>query len=282
MGIAMARAENKESAGPAARMAAAVAKRMRVKKGLTQDQLGARMGYTGAAVSAMETLSQPVSDEMLVKLEEVLGEGTGIFEEMRELVRLEKLPQKFRDYAPIEQRAVGLCLYAHHVVHGLFQTEAYAQALIAGGHPVPIPERVTELVDMRMARKVLFDRQPPCLIELVLDESVLRRPFGSEEIMREQLLYLAGRARRRNVYLQVLPLDAGLCGEYAGDRGELNLVETPEHDRLAYLDVQDESMLISDPAKVSTYAQRYAKIRAQALGPRESLGLIERLAGEGR
>ncbi|MET9671923.1 helix-turn-helix transcriptional regulator [Streptomyces sp. NPDC006482] len=275
----MAREENKESVGPAARMAATVAKRMRVKKGLTQEQLGAQMGYTGAAISAMERLLHPVSDEMLVHLERVLGGGTGIFEEMRELVRLEKLPEQFRGYAPIEQKAVALWLYANHVVHGLFQTEAYARALIAGSYPEPSPERAEELVVGRMARKALFDRKQVCEIELVLDESVLRRPIGSEEVMREQLTYMAECARRRNVNLQVLPLDAGLGGEYSGDRGDLNVVETPAHDRVTYLEVQGESLLITDRAKVSTHLQRYAKIRAQALDPRRSLGFIEELAG---
>ncbi|MEU2240496.1 helix-turn-helix transcriptional regulator [Streptomyces sp. NPDC018338] len=279
MGIAMAREENKETVGPAARMAAAVAKRMRVKKGLTQEQLGAQMGYSGAAISAMERLLHPVSDEMLVHLERILGGGTGIFEEMRPLVRLEKLPEQFRGYAPIEQKAVALWLYANHVVHGLFQTEAYARALIAGGHPEPTPEQIEEWVLGRMSRKVLFDRKPVCEIELALDESVLRRPIGSVEIMREQLAYLAECARRSNVSLQVLPLDAGLGGEYAGARGELNVVETPAHDLVTYLEIGDESLLITDRAKVSTYRQRYAKIRAQALDPRRSLGLIEKLAG---
>ncbi|MFD9034418.1 helix-turn-helix transcriptional regulator [Streptomyces sp. NPDC059567] len=276
----MARAENKETVGPAARMVASVAKRLRLKKGMTQDQLGAEMGYTGAAISAMERLTQPVSDEMLVKLEEVLGDGTGIFEEMRELVRLEKLPEQFRDYAPIEQKAVGLSLYAPQVIHGLFQTEEYARALIGGGYP-PLPEaRVEELVEARMLRKVLFEREPTCLIELTLHETALRWMVGSEGIMRDQYRLLAECARRKNVTLQVLPMDAGLRGENAGARGEINLVETPTHHRLVYLEVQDESVLITDPAKVSTCAQRCAKIRAQALDPRESLGLIERLAGE--
>ncbi|MBX9424359.1 helix-turn-helix transcriptional regulator [Streptomyces lateritius] len=275
----MARVESRESTGPAARMAASVAKRMRVKRGLTQDQLGTQMGFTGAAISAMERLIHPVSDEMLTQLERALGGGTGVFEEMRELVRLEKLPEQFRGYAPIEQKAVALWLYANHVVHGLFQTEAYARALIAGGHPEPSPERVEELVVARMARKALFDRKQVCEIELILDESVLRRPIGSEEIMREQLVYLAECARRRNVNVQVLPLDAGLLGEYAGDRGMMNLVETPAHDRVAFLEIQGESLLITDRTKVSTYTQRYAKIRAQALDPRRSLGLIEELAG---
>ncbi len=282
MGNRMARAENKEPVGPVARMAATVARRMRLKRGLTQDQLGALMGYTGAAISAMERLLHPVSDEMLVQLERVLGGDTGIFEEMRDLLRLERLPEQFRGYAQIEQKALALWLYANHIVHGLFQTEAYARALIAGGYPEPTPERVEELVMARMARKALFDRSRVCEIELVLDESVLRRPIGSEEIMREQLLHLAESARRRNVNLQVLPLDAALGGEYAGDRGALEIVETPAHDRVTYLEIQGESVLVTDRAKVSIHTQRYAKIRAQALDPRRSLGLIEELAGVDR
>jgi transcriptional regulator with XRE-family HTH domain len=276
----MARAENKETAGPATRLVANVARNMRVQKGWTQEQLGNEIGFTGAAVSAMETCAQPASDQMLVELERVLGGGTGIFEEARTHVRLDKYPAQFKNYALLEQKAVGLCLYATLVVHGLFQTEEYARALIGGGYPPLSGERVGELVEARMARRALFDREPVALVEVVLEESVLRRTIGSKEVMRGQMRHLAECARRRNVTLQVLPLDCGLSGEHAGAHSELTLVETPQHDHLVYLEAQDESLLIKDPAKVSTCAQRYAKIRAQALGPRESLGLIERLAGE--
>ncbi|WP_327325060.1 helix-turn-helix transcriptional regulator [Streptomyces sp. NBC_01210] len=278
----MARSENKETAGPATRLVANVARNMRVQKGLTQEQLGDEMGFTGAAVSAMETCAQPASDQMLVELERVLGGGTGIFEEARTYVRLDKYPAQFKNYALLEQKAVGLCLYATLVVHGLFQTEEYARALIGGGYPPLSEGRVEELVEARMARRALFEREPVALIEVVLEESVLRRTIGGEEVMRGQMRHLAECARRRNVTLQVLPLDCGVSGEHAGDNGGMTLVETPEHDHLVYLEIQFESLLIKDLAKVSTFAQRYAKIRAQALGPRESLGLIERLAGEHR
>ncbi|WP_338677656.1 helix-turn-helix transcriptional regulator [Streptomyces sp. SCSIO 30461] len=278
----MARAENKETAGSATRLVAEMMRKLRLRAKLTQPQLGERIGYSGAAISAAETCAQAPSDEMLVGLEREIGDGLGFFEEAREHVRREKYPKQFQDYSGLEQKAVGLHLYSTLVVHGLFQTPEYARALIGGGFP-PLPEqRVEELVEARTARQVLFDRQPVPLIELVLEESVLRRTIGGAGIMRDQLLFLAKCARRRNVTLQVLPLDAGIGGEHAGDNGDLNLLETPEHDHLVYLEIQFESLLINDPAKVSTFAQRYAKIRAQALGPRESLGLIEQLAGEQR
>ncbi|MFJ5227587.1 Scr1 family TA system antitoxin-like transcriptional regulator [Streptomyces sp. NPDC088400] len=276
----MARAENKETAGPATRLVADIARQMRVRKKLTQEQLGSELGFSGAAVSAMETCAQPASDDMLVQLERVLGDGLGIFDQAREYVRLDKYPEQFKDYVLLEQKAVGLQLYATLVVHGLFQTEEYARALIGGGYPPLSEQRVEELVEVRMARKALFDREPTALIELILEESILRRPIGNQGIMRRQLHHLVECGRRRNVTLQVLPLDCGLSGEHAGDRGDMNLIETPSHDHLVFLEIQGESLLVSDPAKVSTFAQRYAKIRAQALGPRESLGLIEQLAGD--
>lgn len=258
---------------------AKVTRMLRVQRDWSQDRLGDEIGYSAAAVSAMETCAQPASDAMLVALKRVLSEGSDVFETARLYMRMERLPEQFKDYALLEQAAISLQLFAANVIHGLFQTEAYARALIGGGYPPLSDERVEELVQFRMARKALFDRAPLPMIEIIIDEAVLRRVIGSEEIMREQLLYLVECARRRNVTLLVLPLDAGKYGEYDGGRGEMNLVETPEHEHLVYLEPQDESLLISDPAKVSIYAQRYAKIRSQALGPRESLDLIMRLAG---
>ncbi|MFI5637286.1 helix-turn-helix domain-containing protein [Streptomyces goshikiensis] len=276
----MAKAANKESAGGATRLVSHLAKVFRERERLTQKELGAMLGYSAAAISALETGAQPASDEMLVKLEAVIGDGLGVFEVARELVLLDKYPSQFKDYAQEEQKALTVSSYQPLVFDGMFQTEAYANALINGSYPPVSDRRVAELVEGRMARKKLFDRDPVALIELVVDEGVLMRRIGSQEVMHEQLRCLLSYAQRRNVTLQVLLQNRGERTDHAGLYGPLKLIETPAHQRLVYLEVQDEGMLISDPAKVSMYSQRYAKIRAQALGADESLGLIERLAGE--
>ncbi|URM90484.1 helix-turn-helix transcriptional regulator [Streptomyces sp. MRC013] len=276
----MAGRENKEKATPTAQLVAHMTRTLRKQKGLTQEQLGEMCGFSGGAISGVETCAQPASDQMLVKPEAAIGDGMGFFEEARLYLRIEKYPVQFKEYALLERAAVNLYLFATPVVHGLFQTEEYARALIAGGFPILTEERVEELVDARIARREVFDREPPTLVELVLDEAVLLRPIGDRGVMHRQLEFLLECARRRNVTIQVLPLDCALHGEYAGARGELNVLETQEHEHLVYLEIQDESLLVSDPAKVSTCMQRYARIRGQALTARESLGLIERLAGE--
>ncbi|UNO43871.1 helix-turn-helix transcriptional regulator [Streptomyces sp. MST-110588] len=276
----MARTENKEAASTATQLAAEIARILREHAGMTQVEVGQIIGYTGSAVSAMETGAQPASDDMLLGLNDLLTKDTDILKAAIKYVRLDKFPRQFKDFALIEAKALTLCSYETLVVDGLFQTEDYARALIGGGYPPPPEQRVAELVEARMARKALFDREPTALIELILEESVLMRLFGTREIMRAQLLSLAQYAQRPNVTIQVLPLNRGLRGDHAGAHGPMKLLETLEHDHLVYLEAQDVSSLISDPAEVSIRAHRYAKIRAQALGPDESLGLIERLAGE--
>lgn len=276
----MARTTNKTEAGGTARMVAALAKSLREQMGLSQEELGKLIGYTASAISAMETCAQPASDHMLVMLEKTIGGGLGVFEKAREFIRLDRYPPQFKDFVPMEAAAVTLSSYQTFVVDGLFQTQAYARALIGGGFPRLPDEKVEELVEARMARRALFDRAPTPLIELILDESVLRRPFGSRGVLRDQLSSLVVDARRDNASVQILPMERGLRGHHAGAEGNLKLVETKDHHHVAYLEIEDESVLVSDPEKVSRLSHRYAKIRTQALSPDESLRLIEQLAKE--
>ncbi|MFE3990452.1 helix-turn-helix domain-containing protein [Streptomyces goshikiensis] len=265
---------------PTSSLVAEIARIIRLEKGLTQEALGKLIGYTGSAVSALETGAQPVSDAMLERLEDGLGDRRGIFEAARKYILMEKYPVRFRHFSQLEAKAFAISAYQTHVVDGLFQTEDYARALMHGSYPPVSESRAEELVEARMARKALFDRDPMAMIELILDESVLLRPYGSWEVLRGQLLSLAKDAQRDNVTVQILPLERGLRGSYAGERGPMKLVETKDHDHVVYLEIEDESILVSNRAKVSRLSQRYAKIRAQSLSPDESLGLIERLAGE--
>lgn len=173
-----------------------------------------------------------------------------------------------------------VCSYETFVLDGIFQTEAYARALIRGSYPPISEEKREELVEARLARRALFNRDPAPMVELIVEESVLRRPFGSWAIMREQMHSLAEDAQRDNVCVQVLPLDRGLRGSHAGERGSMKLIVTEDHDHVVFMEIEDQGILVSDPPAVAQLAHRYAKIRSQALSPDDSISLIERLAGE--
>ncbi|WP_430381882.1 helix-turn-helix domain-containing protein [Streptomyces bauhiniae] len=279
---AMARAENKAQAGGTARLVASLARALREHQGLTQPEVGRMTGYTASAISAMETCAQPASDKMLLALEREIGLGLGIFEESRTFIRLDKYPPQFKNFALMEAEAVTLSSYQTYVIDGLFQTADYARALIGGGFPKLPDAKLDELVEARIARRTLFDRDPGAMIELILDETALRRPFGSWEIHQEQLRSLAEDAERDNVSVQVVSLERGLKGGHAGAHGNMVLVETKEHHHVVYLEIEDQSLLVSEPPIVAQLAHRYAKIRTQALSPEDSLSLIHKLAGEER
>ncbi|MGW3043501.1 hypothetical protein ACWC9T_26425 [Kitasatospora sp. NPDC001159] len=57
---------------------------------------------------------------------------------------------------------------------------------------------------------------------------------------------------------------------------------TPSNGRpqIGYVAVQHVNRLITDPVEVRNMAARYSSIRAQALGLRGSLALIEQILGE--
>jgi hypothetical protein len=77
--------------------------------------------------------------------------------------------------------------------------------------------------------------------------------------------------------LQIMPTN---LGTHAGLDGPLVLLETPDHDQLAYIEGQLISFLHDDPDKVSVLQQKYGMLRSQALSPAESMGLLDDLLGE--
>lgn len=111
----------------------------------------------------------------------------------------------------------------------------------------------------------------------IVEEHVFRRRFGDAEAMRELFDHVLERSAPRNVTLQVVPMDAGLhtCLD-----GPVRILETLAGQRLGYSEGQKNGRLIADPKEVSVLCQRYETLRSQALNPKESRDLLERLRGE--
>ncbi|MFI9588396.1 DUF5753 domain-containing protein [Streptomyces sp. NPDC052236] len=157
---------------------------------------------------------------------------------------------------------------------GLFQTKAHANALYAMRKPLLDDELIEQRVSARMARQVVLTGRPVPMVSCVIEEAILRRPIGEWNIHKEQLSALARLGRLRNVELQVMPLD---CPEHAGMGGAFTLLTPKGKPQVGYVEVQNVSRLITDLEEVRILAARYGCIRSQALTPRESLALIERL-----
>lgn len=114
------------------------------------------------------------------------------------------------EFIGLEAEASSVAVWHVDVVTGILQTERYAHALMAQYSKVePIaPAIIERRVELRMRRKQVLDQDPPLNLQVVLDESVLKRQFGDESVMYEQLQSLAAAATLPNVNLRILPLRA--------------------------------------------------------------------------
>ncbi|MER8182331.1 helix-turn-helix transcriptional regulator [Kitasatospora sp. NPDC094015] len=249
---------------------------LREREGLTRSELGARLGYGDEQIASVELGRRIPKPELIDKADEALNAG-GVLRAMKEEVARARYPAFFRDAARLEAEAVELQTYDTHVVKGLLQTEAYTRAVLAMRRPLLDEETIEQRVVARLARQEVFDARPAPLFSFVMEESVLLRRLGGAAVMRGQLEQILLIGRRRNVEMQVMPLDRE---DNAGVDGGFTLFTRKGGEQTGYLETQGRSTLVTDREEVRALASRYGIIRAQALTPSESLAFIEKLLGE--
>nr|WP_229823585.1 MULTISPECIES: DUF5753 domain-containing protein [Streptomyces] len=129
----------------------------------------------------------------------------------------------------------------------------------------------------RLDRQKILERKPRPILHFILEESILHTELGDPDVMREQLLHLRRCMDLPFVTIQIMPRSTP---RHAGLSGPLILLETPDHDGLAYVDGQLRGELYDEPADVSALMQRYGMLRSQALTVAESTRLLDALLGE--
>ncbi|WRZ89975.1 helix-turn-helix domain-containing protein [Streptomyces sp. NBC_01007] len=256
----------------------AVVQALREHAGLSRADLGTWVRYSKHTVESME-LGRRMPDEAFVeRAEEALGNTGALRRSARHLTRGEAgLAAWFRRWARLEREAVSLCTYECRLVPGLLQSQAYARAVFEGTIPLRTDAELEAQLAARMERQAIMRDRPTVPFSFIVEEHVFRRRFGDAEAMRELYDHVLERSAPRNVTFQVVPLEAGL---HACLDGPLQVLETPAGQRLGYSEGQENGRLISDPKEVSVLCRRYDTLRSQALSPKESRDLLERLRGE--
>lgn len=110
------------------------------------------------------------------------------------------LPAGADTYVDYESGASTIRSFAAAIVPPLLQTEAYAGELYKVLPAIKSEESARRVLEVRARRQQLLaesDEAPQ--LSFVLDEAVLRRPFGSPDDFREQLDHLHVVSRQRNV-----------------------------------------------------------------------------------
>ncbi|MEU0374040.1 helix-turn-helix transcriptional regulator [Streptomyces sp. NPDC006283] len=255
---------------------------LREATGLSQKELGAATHCGEALISAMERGVRTPQPDFLERADELLdvrGVLRAAVRDVREAQAKARTrhPEWYRSYAKLEAEAVQLCVYNNQSVPGLLQTEAYARAVFTQWRPLLDETTIEKRVADRLARQQIFDQWPSPAFGFIIDESVLLRPIGGQQVHREQLRRLLDMGRLRTVQLQVMPLNRE---EQPSLDGPFTLVTPKGEQQVAYLETHTYPRLITAREEVQVLSVRYGIIQSQALRPGESLALIEKMLGE--
>jgi transcriptional regulator with XRE-family HTH domain len=262
-------------------------RRLREGAGLTIEQVAERLECSTSKISRIETGQSGVSPR---DVRDILGayavpaaDVDGLLQIARE-ARQKGWWQLYGAvltgaYVGLEAAADALRSYEALVVPGLLQTEDYARAMICAGRPDIDAEEVDQRVRVRMNRQSLLSQDDPLDLWVVLDEAVLHRPVGGRAVMRQQLDHLVKAAEQPNVTLQVLPFAAGA---HAGMDGTFSILfyEHNPGQNFVFASNAAGGLFLEKDEELQRYSFIFDHLRANALGPEESVGMVAGLAKE--
>ena len=245
--------------------------------GLTQTELGLRVGLDEQTVASIEQGRRALKPDVAARADEVLDTKGMLAAGVANLPDVDQFPMWAEVYMEHEREAIALSWYDNAVLPGLLQTEAYVRAVLRNRVPAYDADEVETRTAARLERQEILHRRNPPTLSFVVWEPVLLMALGGPEVRRGQLRHLREIAELPCVSLQFLLLSSP-C--HAGVNGPFILLETPDHQHLAYTESQRGSQWVSDADEVSRLARKYAMLRTQALTTQDSTGLLDRLLGE--
>ncbi|BAL86212.1 putative DNA-binding protein [Actinoplanes missouriensis 431] len=261
-------------------------KRCREAAGLTQQDVSRHFEWHAAKVTRIETARVAVTPRDVRDLLTLYNvRDQGYREALVELARLSRERTWWTDYRDImrpgnfvglEAAASSMRAWEPIIVPGLLQTEAYMRALIKTGRSTDTPQQIDRRVALRLTRQSRLGGDRPLELSAIIDESVLRRVIGGEDVMAEQLQHLIDTARLPNVMLQILPFSAGEHPFLGGSAALLEFRETTHLD-VVYLEGLAGDYYEEQPDEVARYRQEFERMSAKALDHRTTIKMIESL-----
>ncbi|MFD7108451.1 helix-turn-helix domain-containing protein [Streptomyces celluloflavus] len=251
---------------------------LRESRGWKQKDLAERMAYTASHISSVETGYKLATLRFSRTADQVFGlvGAAESFERQFREIRHGALLEGFPEYLGHEGRAAEIRLFESGLIPGPLQTREYAQALAdsAMQRGVITREQADERVSFLIERQAALVRTLPPMVIVVLDESCIRRPIGSPEVMGAQLDRLVEFAKQPNTVLQLAPYSIGERRPF--DR-LVNLLTLHDRSVVSYVESQTQGHLDRELASVLPLVRAYHQLQAEALSQAASVAMIEQL-----
>lgn len=180
------------------------------------------------------------------------------------------IPFAYEKYIGLEGRATRMALYGAIVIPGLLQVPEYASALVRAT-PENEEEYADERLRARFSRQLVFTRS--VRLDVVIDEAVLRRSIGDDNVMRLQMRRILEFMARPATTVQVLPLSVGAHPGLGGPFAILEFDDgrTPT---TVFCDGLTGGVIRTDPKEVERYQKAFAALQELALDSAKSAKMI--------
>ncbi|MGW6723673.1 helix-turn-helix domain-containing protein [Streptomyces sp. NPDC054995] len=253
----------------------ALLRSLRDERGWTQDELAARMGCSGAHISAVETGRRSPTLRFAASADRALGTGDRLQRQSR-VVTHKALLEGFPEYLTHEERAAEIRLYEVGVIPGLLQTPEYAATLEADAvrREAITQEQADERVALVERRQASLVRSPTPLLFAVLDEGCVLRPMGGPEVMGAQFDRLLEFAEQPNTVLQIAPFQ---MGERRPFSLPVTVLTLPDRSLMSYAESTQHGHLERNNALVLPLLTAYHQLQAEALSQAASVAMIKKL-----
>jgi transcriptional regulator with XRE-family HTH domain len=262
-------------------------RRYRDAAGVTIEVVADRLGWSASKVSRIETGHTSATPRDVQDMLDIYGVNGIEAGELVQIAREARQKGWWHPFSPVlngayvglEAAASRISAYEQQVVPGLLQTDKYAIAMIRAARLGDTDREIEQRVRVRMARQALLIQDDPIDLWVVLDEAVVSRPVGGDEVMRDQLARLVDASLLPNVTIQILPFAAGA---HAGMDGTFAILDFPdaEDPNVVYAENATGGLFLEKTDELRKYNEIFDTVRATALSPEESRTMIVMLAEE--
>ncbi|WP_369364724.1 Scr1 family TA system antitoxin-like transcriptional regulator [Streptomyces sp. CG4] len=246
--------------------------RLRGKKGVSQDALAKATHCTRTLVNKIENAVRVPSKDF-AKYADAFLDADDHLSRLWPLVILYAYPKWFRPFVELEKQATVIRTFEPTLVPGLLQTRNYARATLT----VRRNNDVDTLLDARMERQTILERDDPPELWTVVHENALRLRVGDDRAMREQLKHLMDMSERPSIVIQVVPCS---IGAHAGIAGAFHTLTFKEGIKdapalpIVHVDGFLRGQLLADPADFKAAQRAYDLLMGDALSVQASIDLI--------
>jgi AcrR family transcriptional regulator len=170
------------------------------------------------------------------------------------------VPEWFSLFVELEPAAATIRQYEAEFVPGLLQTRDYAWAVYRAFQPDTEDSEIERRIAVRMKRQTIFDNARPRRLHAVLNEAVLLRNVGGDDVMEAQLAALRRAAARPEITIDVLPLRAGAHAAMNGSFAILDFANPDEDPSVAYVETASSAAYLQKPAELERYDTIFTQI----------------------